>query len=95
MPHTVRDNPNLQRYELVVDGHTAVAHYRRAPGAITFVHTKVPEALEGRGIGSTLARGALELARSEGLRVTAQCDFIKAYIAKHPDLVKADPPSER
>lgn len=81
----VRNNTALNRFEFDVDGHLALAYYRRAPGVITFTHTEVPPALAGRGIGSALARGALESARAQGLKVVAACDFIKGYIAKHPE----------
>ena len=81
----VRDNPALHRFELEADGHTAVAYYQRTPGVITFTHTEVPPALSGRGIGSTLARGALASARAQGLKVVAKCEFIGGYIAKHPE----------
>jgi predicted GNAT family acetyltransferase len=81
----VRDNPSRHRFELEIDGHSAVAHYALDSGVITFMHTEVPAELGGRGIGSQLARGALEQARARGLRVVAQCPFIAAYIAKHPE----------
>src|SRR5690606_17493780 len=48
-------------------------------------HTVVETAAEGRGVGSALARTALDAARAEGLRVVPQCPFIAAYIARHPD----------
>ena len=85
MPPTVRNNPARNRYELEVDGHLAVAMYSLAPGVITFVHTEVPAALGGRGIGTTLARGALEDVRRQGLKVVVRCSFIKAFMAKHPE----------
>jgi predicted GNAT family acetyltransferase len=43
--------------------------------------------LEGRGIGSALIRGVLDIARSEGLKVNPLCPFAKAYIEKHPEYV--------
>jgi len=45
----------------------------------------VPDALAGRGVGSKLVRGALDQARGRGLKVVAQCPFVKGYIEKHPD----------
>jgi predicted GNAT family acetyltransferase len=89
----VRDNPAKNQFELIVDGHTALAAYRLKPGVITFTHTEVPEALGGRGIGSQLAKGALDQARGRGLKVVPLCPFIKGYIGKHPeyaDLVAAE-----
>ena len=85
MPATARDNRARNRYELEVDGHLAVAVYSMAPGVITFIHTEVPAELGGRGVGTTLARGALEDVRRQGLKVVVRCSFIKAFMAKHPE----------
>lgn len=83
MTETVRNNRARHRYELVADGHVAEAHYELSGGVITFVHTEVPKALEGRGIGSRLVKGALEGARADGLKVAAECPFVKAYLERH------------
>jgi predicted GNAT family acetyltransferase len=63
----------------------AVAYYRPAPGHITITRTEVPTELRGRGIGSVLVRGALELARAQGLKVASRCPFVSAYLGKHPE----------
>jgi predicted GNAT family acetyltransferase len=81
----VRDNTSLNRFELDVDGHTAVAHYRASPGLITLTHTEVPSELGGRGVGSNLVKGALELVRARGLKVASRCPFVSAYLGKHPE----------
>ena len=81
----IRNNTQLNRFELDVDGRTAVSYYKLAPGVITFTHTEVPQELSGQGIGSRLAHGALEAARAQGLKVVATCPFVSAYIAKHPE----------
>ena len=80
----VRHNATARRFELDIDGHMGKAWYRLSPGTITFTHTDVPDALAGRGVGSKLARAALEYARTEKLRVVPLCPFIAAYIQKHP-----------
>jgi len=85
MNDTVSDNPAQQRYELAVDGHVAASYYEIADGVITFVHTEVPPELGGKGIGSKLIKGALDQVRAGGLKVIAQCPFVKAYIEKHPE----------
>jgi uncharacterized protein len=79
------NNRTKHRYELAVDGHIAATYYELAGPMITFVHTEVPLELGGKGIGSKLIKGALDQVRSEGLKVIAQCPFVKAYIDKHPD----------
>ncbi len=87
MPNAVRDNPQRSRFELDADGHIAFSNYRRDGNTITFMHTEVPKELEGRGIGSALVRGELEIARAQGLTIAATCPFVRAYIAKHPESV--------
>jgi predicted GNAT family acetyltransferase len=81
----VRNNTAQNRFELHVDGEQAVAYYRMAPGVITFIHTEVPQALSGRGIGTKLIRGALEMVRAQGLKVVPQCPFVSAFMGKHPE----------
>jgi uncharacterized protein len=91
MPEEFRDNPAQNRFELAVEGGMAFAYYRLEPDTIVFVHTEVPQALSGRGVGSRLIRTALEAARAQGRKVVAQCSFVSAYLGKHPefnDLIK-------
>ena len=85
MTSTVRDNRSRHRFELDVDGVIAFSVYRHKPGVVTFVHTEVPDALSGRGVGSQLAQGALEIVRARGEKVIAECPFIASYIKKHPE----------
>jgi predicted GNAT family acetyltransferase len=85
MSETVVDNSSLGRYELAVEGHVAAAYYQRSGGVITFVHTEVPPELGGKGIGSKLVKGALDQLRAEGLKVIAECPFVKGWVEKHPD----------
>lgn len=85
MTANVQDNPAKGRYELDVEGHIAATYYELADGVVTFTHTEVPKELGGRGIGSQLVKGALEQVRAKGLKVVAQCPFVKGYIDKHAD----------
>jgi uncharacterized protein len=87
----VRDNTERQRFELEADGHVAFSNYSRAGNVLTILHTEVPKALEGRGIGSSLTRGVLETARSQGLKVNALCPFAKGYIERHPEYADLRP----
>ena len=79
----VVNNRAHHRYELTVDGHLAATYYRTSDGVITFIHTEVPPELGGKGIGSRLIKGALDQVRSEGLKVIAECPFVKACIEKN------------
>jgi predicted GNAT family acetyltransferase len=85
MPNAVRDNTERRRFELNADGHVAFSNYQRDGGTLTIMHTEVPAALNGKGIGSALVRGLLELARAQKLTVKPRCPFVAGYIAKHPE----------
>jgi hypothetical protein len=52
---------------------------------IVFTHTEVEAGYEGQGVGSQLARAALDDARTRGLGVVPLCPFIKGWIDRHQD----------
>ncbi|MGD9841670.1 MAG: GNAT family N-acetyltransferase [Steroidobacteraceae bacterium] len=81
----VIDNPARSRYELQVAGQLAFIDYRRNAGVVSMTYAKVPAELNGRGIGATLVKGALELARAQGEQVIPLCSFIATYIQRHPE----------
>ena len=49
------------------------------------VHTEVPEAWGGRGIGGRLVRAALARAQANGLTVVPWCPFARRWLQEHPD----------
>jgi predicted GNAT family acetyltransferase len=83
----VTDNEAEQRFEVRVGGELAgSAYYETADDLIVFTHTEVDDAYEGHGVGSALARAALDAVRADGGRkVVARCPFIKGWIDRHPD----------
>ena len=83
---TVRDNPEASRYE-ILDGDELAGFLvcRRDGDVLTMVHTEVQPEREGQGVGSELARGALDDVRAQGLRVQPLCPFVSAWIRRHPD----------
>lgn len=84
MSNNVRDNTERHRFELDADGHIAFSNYKRDGATITILHTEVPKQLNGKGIGSALVRGLLDIVRAQDLTVKPLCPFVAAYIAKHP-----------
>jgi Predicted acetyltransferase len=81
----VEDNPARRRFEILVDGSLAgFAAYELRQDAVVFTHTEVDPSFHGKGIGGALARAALDQVRERGERVVASCEFIAAYIDKHP-----------
>jgi predicted GNAT family acetyltransferase len=84
-PSPVHDNPARHRFEMSLEGRHAVAIYALAGDVITFVHTLVPEALQGRGIARQLVQAGLASARERGLRVIPECPVFAAYMRTHPE----------
>jgi predicted GNAT family acetyltransferase len=86
MELTVRDVPDADRYE-VRDGDRVLglAAYERRGEQVVFTHTEVDPRQEGGGVGSTLARGALDDVRARGLRAVPRCSFIRGWIERHPE----------
>jgi predicted GNAT family acetyltransferase len=84
---TIRDNPERHRFEAVDESGVVAgfAAYRRSGDAVVLTHTEVDDAFEGHGVGSRLARGALDALREEGIRVVPSCPFISAYIQDHEE----------
>ncbi len=81
----VKDNPAAGRFEMTSGGSTAFVEYRRAGNKIVLTHTEVPEVLSGQGVGSKLVRGTLDAVRVEGLKVVPSCEFVAAYVERHPE----------
>ncbi|MCP9954311.1 GNAT family N-acetyltransferase [Actinomadura madurae] len=86
MSTEITDNAGKSRYEIRLDGELAgFAEYERGEDAVVFTHTEVDPAFEGKGVGGSLARGALDDVRAKGLSVVPLCPFIKKWIGRHTD----------
>ena len=82
----ISKNEDRNRYEARVDGKlVGFAEYIPMTGLSIFSHTEVFPEYEGQGVGSALARYALDDIRTEGNRqVQPLCPFIKTWIDRHP-----------
>jgi len=89
-PVTVSDDREKSRFEAVDEAGVVAgfAAYRREGDRVVFTHTEVDDAFEGRGVGSVLVRAALDAVREEGLRVVAECPFVRSYVERHPESVR-------
>jgi predicted GNAT family acetyltransferase len=81
---TVSNNEAASQYEIHIGGELAgLTTYRRDGDRVVFRHAEVYPKWEGRGVGSELARGALEDVVSHRLTIVPHCPFIADYIARH------------
>jgi predicted GNAT family acetyltransferase len=79
----VLDNQTANRFELTVDGHLSALTYRVVGPRLALIHTEVPHALEGRGIGGALVRAALARAVDEKLVLVPKCPFARSWLEEH------------
>jgi uncharacterized protein len=90
----VHRNDENHHYEATLDGKVVgFVRFRRGSGQVILIHTETEDAYEGRGIGSALARGALDDVRARGEKAVLRCPFIASYVEHHPeyqDLVAAE-----
>lgn len=79
------DDPSESRFEATVDGHRAELVYRRSGRRLVLIHTEVPDALEGHGLGGRLVEFAVDHAAELGLTLVPKCPFARAWLQRHPD----------
>jgi uncharacterized protein len=93
----ITNNEALSRWEVKLDGRVVgFAEYKSRPDRVTFTHTEVDPDYEGQGIGTRLARAALDGAIATGARITLYCPFIRAWVDRHPEYEQyIDPPKHQ
>jgi predicted GNAT family acetyltransferase len=83
---SIQHNREAQRFEISLDGHLAYLQYQQDGREIAIVHTEVPAALGGRGLGGMLAKTALQWAKAQpGMSLAVGCPFVREYMRKHPE----------
>ena len=78
------ENREAKRFELHVEGSIAFIDYTIKQDKIYLTHVEVPNALEGRGIGSALVKLTLEDLEDSNLKVVPDCPFVVSYIDNNP-----------
>jgi predicted GNAT family acetyltransferase len=74
------------RYVLREDGAEAELTYSiLSPSHIIADHTGVPDAMRGTGAGNRLVERLVADARTEGVKITPLCPFVRAQAARHPE----------
>lgn len=92
----LRKNDEKSRYEILQGGQVvSFAEFRPVGDAVMLPHTEIEQGHEGEGLGSQLAKFALDNVKTEGKRVIPMCPFIAGYIRKHPEYTELVHPQQR
>ena len=79
----VVENLARHRFELKEDGLVAFANTHKEEGRWIITYVEAPPALRGTGAAGRLMQGVLALARAEGVAVTPQCGYARAWMMRH------------
>lgn len=81
--------PERSRFEVREGDDVAVLTYELEDEGgqrrVVFLHTVVPDAMGGQGVGGRLAETGVAWAREEGRTVVPQCPFVKSWLDKNPE----------
>ena len=81
----VVNNKDELRFEVNLNGELAYIKYQYYKKDIAFMHTVVPDAFRGKGIGVAMAVAALNFARAENRKIMLYCTFVAKYVREHPE----------
>lgn len=84
-PVVVTDNRDASRLEIHADGGLAELIYRTRAGRLVLIHTEVPDALGGQGLGGRLVEAAINKAARDGMTLVPLCPFARSWLQRHPD----------
>jgi len=82
--------PTGGRYRLELAGTTepAILEYSQdaaQPQRIIAKHTRVPDAMRGRGVALKLVQRLVSDARANGWRIEPRCSYVRAQAERHPE----------
>ena len=79
------DNEILHHFELVEDGMTAFASYRRNGDHVTIPHVESPIPLRGKGTAGRLMQAIVDQARAQKFKITPTCPYARVWFQRHPE----------
>jgi uncharacterized protein len=92
----VTNNKSALRYEAHVQGELAgLTTYVLHGDRVVFTHAEVYPQWEGEGVGTALARGALDDVIARGKLITPLCPFIVHFVRDHHSYLEHVDPEHR
>lgn len=80
----MNDNTQKHRFELVENGLTVFADYRRHEDRYVLTHVEADPALQGTGAAGRLMQQIADHAREKKLTLTPRCSYAVAWFKRHP-----------
>lgn len=75
-----------KRFTTTVEGKEGYLQFRQiSPQVFDLNYINVHEDIRGKGIGTSLLHNALIFAQKEHIQVIPGCDFVRDFLAKHPE----------
>ena len=85
MENKITDNAAQSRYELIEQGYTSYADYRKEDGTLYIKYVFAPEELRGSGAAGRLMEGVAGFARAENLKIVPICGYAASWLRKHKE----------
>lgn len=80
---TVIDNTEKHRFELVEDGFTTFANYRRSGNDVAITHVETPVEARGKGSAGRLMQGIVDILKAEGATLVPICPYAVHWVSRH------------
>jgi len=80
----LKDNLALGRFEMIEQGQTVFADYRRDEGRLFIDHVEAPPALRGTGAAGRFMEALVAAARMEGATLVPICSYAVDWLRRHP-----------
>jgi predicted GNAT family acetyltransferase len=87
MTQSVIDDTAEEQFAVSMDGATAKLEYERDRDRLLLLHTEVPEAFRGHGVGGHLVEAALAKARTDHLTIVPWCPYARRWLKEHPEQI--------
>ena len=87
MAESVIDDTAAKQFAVSTEGATATLDYKLHDGRLHLLHTEVPEAFRGKGVGGQLVEAALAKARADHLTIVPWCAYARRWLEEHPDRI--------
>jgi len=81
----ITNNTVQSRFELVEQGHTAYADYRRDENVLSIKYVFSPPELRGAGTANRLMEGIAAHAWAENLKILPICGYAASWLRKHKE----------